>query len=204
MARNWCSKESRNKQNSTTNPPPTQPNQVSFLLQKLFGVKGSFRSTSTPPNTIIWDFQIIWRWQLKSVSEFGKIDVDVRLEGIDKCNSSFEVLNFWIKLRRWKRFVKSSLMCISWQQSSYLTTRRASQRVTKSEIFTQLELVLLLITSCIASLQYPNISAKDLCLDADCEKDSLNVSIPPFFLLLAARVRSSCEEGPGQSALQSA
>ena len=25
-----------------------------------------------------------------------------------------------------------------------------------------------------------------------------------FFLLLAARVRSSCEEGPGQSALQSA
>ena len=25
-----------------------------------------------------------------------------------------------------------------------------------------------------------------------------------FFLLLAAKVRSSCEEGPGQSALQSA
>ena len=27
---------------------------------------------------------------------------------------------------------------------------------------------------------------------------------PPFFLLHAAKVRSSCEEGPGQSALQSA
>ena len=30
------------------------------------------------------------------------------------------------------------------------------------------------------------------------------VLIDTFFLLLAAKVRSSCEEGPGQSALQSA
>ena len=33
---------------------------------------------------------------------------------------------------------------------------------------------------------------------------SANDRLVHFFLLLAARVRSSCEEGPGQSALQSA
>ena len=31
-----------------------------------------------------------------------------------------------------------------------------------------------------------------------------HIGAPAFFLLLAAKVRSSCEEGPGQSALQSA
>ena len=30
------------------------------------------------------------------------------------------------------------------------------------------------------------------------------IALTVFFLLLAAKVRSSCEEGPGQSALQSA
>ena len=34
--------------------------------------------------------------------------------------------------------------------------------------------------------------------------DFASIIMPDFFLLLAAKVRSSCEEGPGQSALQSA
>ena len=41
-------------------------------------------------------------------------------------------------------------------------------------------------------------------LDDKAIPESYAVLQEGFFLLLAARVRSSCEEGPGQSALQSA
>ena len=42
------------------------------------------------------------------------------------------------------------------------------------------------------------------CSDSNGERGSQSQSSDAFFLLLAAKVRSSCEEGPGQSALQSA
>ena len=61
--------------------------------------------------------------------------------------------------------------------------------------------------SCTMSWTPPALfaSASSLC-QSPCEASlSFHVDVnPSFFLLHAAKVRSSCEEGPGQSALQSA